>query len=104
MSDVAVSSPPVVSAGPGGTMYLAVRAARQGAVDARAAAERFSATGGLFLARFVYTTCYVASYGVVFPTVMIARSIPRENAAVRGLIDGAGAAKRRAEALRGGTG
>jgi hypothetical protein len=104
MSDVAISNPSVVSAGSGGTMDLAVRAAQQGAADARVAAERFAASGGLFLARFVYTTCYAASYGVVFPTMMIARSIPRENAAVRGLIDGAGAAKRRAGALRGGTG
>ncbi|MGZ3396333.1 MAG: hypothetical protein ACXVB2_19585, partial [Isosphaeraceae bacterium] len=32
------------------------------------------------------------SYGIVFPTALVARAIPKENAAVHGLIDGARAA------------
>jgi hypothetical protein len=102
MIDAAIPTRSEVSPVSGGTMELAVRAAQQGAADAREAAERFSRTGGLFVARFVYTACYVASYGVVFPTLVVARSIPRDNAAVRGLVDGAGAARRRAETVLGG--
>ena len=77
------------------SMDSALGAARQGAADAREAANRFAASAGLFASRFVYTTCYTISYGVVFPTVMIARSIPRSNIAVRGLLDGSSAAQRK---------
>lgn len=80
-------------------MDSALGAARQGAADAREAANRFAASAGLFAARFVYTTCYTISYGVVFPTVMIARSVPRGNAAVRGLVEGASAARRRVDTV-----
>ena len=45
-----------------------------------------------FLSRFVYTTSYTFSYGVVFPAVLIAKSIPSNNAIVHGFIDGARAA------------
>jgi hypothetical protein len=81
------------------TMELALEAARQGAADASEAAGRVAESAGLFVARFVYTTCYTLSYGLVFPTVILARSIPRDNAAVRGLIDGAGAATERVESM-----
>ena len=84
-------------AGSGHPVDLVVHAARQGAADAKAAAERFADSAGLFMTRFVYTTCYTISYGLVFPTVMVARSIPRSNAAVRGMLDGASAASQRVE-------
>ncbi len=45
-----------------------------------------------FLSRFIYTTSYTFSYGVVFPAVLIAKSIPSDNAVVHGLVDGARAA------------
>ncbi len=45
-----------------------------------------------FLSRFAYTTSYAISYGVVFPTVLIARAIPKENPIVHGVLDGARAA------------
>ena len=45
-----------------------------------------------FVSRFVYTTCYTVSYGVVFPSVLVARSIPKNNPIVHGLVDGAHAA------------
>ena len=45
-----------------------------------------------FLSRFIYTTSYTLSYGVVFPAVLIAKSIPSDNALVHGLVDGAKAA------------
>ena len=45
-----------------------------------------------FASRVVYSTFYVLSYGIVFPAVFIAKSIPKDNAAVRGFIDGGHAA------------
>ena len=68
------------------------QAAQAGASDARDAAARTWSATSLFLSRFVYTTCYAVSYGVVFPAVFLAHSIPQNNAVVRGLIDGAQAA------------
>ena len=61
-----------------------------------------------FLSDITYKTCYAISYGLVFPTVLVARAIPKENAAVHGLIDGAHAAidlvdEMRAKSLSGGT-
>ncbi len=78
-----------------GTMDLVSQAARQGAADASEAAARTIDAAGRFLNRFVYTTCYTVSYGVVFPSVLLARAIPRQNAAVRGLMEGAEAARRK---------
>jgi hypothetical protein len=78
---------------------LVARAARDGAADAREAATRTWAATSLFASRFVYTTCYTVSYGVVFPAALLAGSIPRNNSAVRGLIDGAQAAMNKAEQM-----
>ena len=77
------------------------RAAIDGAADAREMASRVWANTGLFLCRFVYTTSYTISYGVVFPATLIARSIPVDNAAVRGLVDGARAATDKVHQIRG---
>ena len=101
MSDGSFSMSSNSVAGSDHPVDLAVEAARQGATDAKLAAERFADSAGLFMARFVYTTCYTISYGLVFPTVMIARSVPRSNAAVRGLLDGAAAAAQRADEFLG---
>jgi hypothetical protein len=76
------------------------RAARDGAADAREMATRVWANTSLFLCRFVYTTSYTLSYGVVFPATLLAKSIPVDNAAVRGLIDGARAASDKAHQVR----
>jgi hypothetical protein len=84
-----------------GILDVARRGARDGASDAREAAARAWASTSLFASRFVYTTCYTVSYGVVFPAVFVAESIPRDNAAVRGLIDGAQAAIHKVDELRG---
>jgi hypothetical protein len=84
-----------------GVLELARRAVQDGSSDAREAAARTWAATGLFLSRFVYTTCYTVSYGVVFPAMLLAHSIPRDNAAVRGLIDGAQAAILKVDELRG---
>jgi hypothetical protein len=86
---------------PSGALQTVSRAARDGAADAQAAAERVWSSAGLFLCRFVYTTCYTVSYGVVFPTALLCRSIPKDNVAVLGMIEGASAAVRKVEELRG---
>ena len=76
------------------------KAAKAGAADAREAADKAWTATNLFVCRFVYTTCYTISYGVVFPSVILSRSIPKDNAAVRGLIEGAAAAVRKVEELK----
>jgi hypothetical protein len=70
----------------------AVKAAKDGAADAKATAGKMLPAAGRFLSRFVYTTSYTFSYGVVFPAVLIAKSIPANNAIVHGFVDGAHAA------------
>jgi hypothetical protein len=73
-------------------MEHAVKAAKEGALDAKAKVDEALPSVNRFVSRFVYTTCYTVSYGVVFPTVLLARSIPKDNAIVHGLVDGAHAA------------
>src|SRR5215467_8325883 len=73
-------------------MEVAVKAAKEGAEDARTKAAKALPAAGPMLSRLVYNTCYAISYGVVFPTVFVARSIPPNNAAVHGFVDGAHAA------------
>jgi hypothetical protein len=70
----------------------AVKAAKDGAADAKVTAGKMLPAAGRFLSRFVYTTSYTFSYGVVFPAVLIAKSIPVNNAVVHGFVDGAQAA------------
>lgn len=67
----------------------------------RAAATKVLSNTGVFLSRVVYGATYTISYGVVFPVALVAGSIPRNNAAVRGLIEGAQAASHRADAILG---
>ena len=86
---------------PSDTLNTITQAARDGAADAREMANRVWASTSLFLSRFVYTTSYTISYGVVFPATLIARSVPLDNAAVRGLIDGARAATEKAHEMGG---
>jgi hypothetical protein len=73
-------------------MDAAVKAAREGAEEARATAADALPAASHFVSQAVYKTCYAISYGVVFSSVLLARSIPTNNAAVHGLIDGAHAA------------
>jgi len=78
----------------------AVKAAKNGAADAKVAAGNALPAAGRFLSRFVYTTSYTFSYGVVFPAVMIAKSIPTNNAIVHGFVDGARAASDMVDQLK----
>lgn len=44
------------------------------------------------VSRFTYTSCYMVSYGVVYATVFLAKSIPQNNPIVEGFVDGGRAA------------
>ena len=81
-------------------LETAVQAARDGAADARATVDKVLPATSRFLSRFAYTTSYAISYGVVFPTVLLARSIPTNNAVVHGMVDGARAAADMVEQMK----
>lgn len=70
----------------------AVKVAREGAEGARLSAAEALPEAERQLSRMIYNACYYLSYGVVFPTVFVARTIPQNNPVVHGLIDGAHAA------------
>ncbi len=82
-----------------GTLELVAQATQRGAEDARVAAARTWTATWLFVSRFVYNTCFIISYGVVFPSVLLARAVPVNNAAIRGLIEGAQAAQHKVDEL-----
>ncbi len=44
------------------------------------------------VAKTIYTTCYCVSYGIIFPTMLVASFIPTNNVICHGLTDGAQAA------------
>lgn len=52
-----------------------------------------------FVSRLLYTASYNLAYGIVFPVMFIAYSVPTENALVHGLIDGGRAARDAVAAL-----
>jgi hypothetical protein len=81
-------------------LETAVQAAKDGAADAKATVEKALPAASRFLSRFVYTTSYTFSYGIVFPAMLIAKSIPTDNAMVHGFIDGARAATETVEQLK----
>lgn len=70
----------------------AARAARGGMEDASATVSGALPDLTSSLSGLAYKTCYAISYGIVFPTIFVVRAIPKENAVVHGLIDGARAA------------
>ena len=74
-------------------MALAAQAAKDGAADAQARVSETMPAINRFLSRLTYTSFYALSYGVVFPTLLLVRSIPQENAIVHGLVDGGAAAR-----------
>jgi hypothetical protein len=99
MSDPVAADPPALHSlnTVAGAMETAVQAAKHGAVDAKQAVENAMPAVSRFVSRFVYTTCYSLSYGIVFPSVFLARAIPKENQLVHGLVDGAHAAMAKVE-------
>jgi hypothetical protein len=67
-------------------MGSAVQNVRDGASEALPAV-------GHFVSRVIYNTSYAVSYGVVFPVMLVVRAMPKDNAMVHGLVDGAMAAR-----------
>jgi hypothetical protein len=74
-------------------MALAAQAAKDGAADAQARVSEAIPAINRFLSRLTYTSFYSLAYGVVFPTMLLVRAIPQENALVHGLVDGGAAAR-----------
>ncbi len=74
-------------------MSLALQAAKDGAADARQRVDEMLPAIGGFVSRLTYTTCYAVSYGVVFPSLLVARAVPKDNPIIHGLADGARAAR-----------
>ena len=70
----------------------AAQTATDTVADAKASFEKSLPAASRFLSRLVYTSCYSLSYGIVFPTVWVAKSIPPDNPVVTGLAEGAKAA------------
>jgi hypothetical protein len=66
------------------------------------AAEALPATSH-FLGRVVYKTSYALAFGMTFPVMLIVRVVPKDNAIVHGLVDGAIAARDRVDEWRGET-
>ncbi len=87
---ITVSNDPLKSVAD--AMDAAVQAAKGGVRDVRVTASGALPALSSFLSGPTYKTCYAVSYGMVFSTVLVARAIPKENAAVHGFIDGARAA------------
>lgn len=81
-------------------MDAAVKAAKEGAEEARATAIDALPAARQFLSRSMYNTCYAISYGVVFPTMLVVRAVPKDNAMVHGLVDGARAATDMVDEMR----
>lgn len=73
-------------------MSDAAGAIRTGASDATEKARQMAPAAARIVSQTVYSTCYYFSYGVVFPTMLVVSFIPKNNALVHGLVDGARAA------------
>ena len=73
-------------------MATAAEAVRDGASDAAAKVQTQLPAASRFVSRFVYSSCYFVSYGVVFPTMLVANYVPGGTPIASGLLDGANAA------------
>jgi hypothetical protein len=81
-------------------MDTAVQTMKDGAEHARTAATDAIPAASQFLSQAVYKVSYTVSFGVVFPTMLVARWLPKDNAVVHGLIDGAHAAMDMVDEMR----
>jgi hypothetical protein len=66
-----------------------------GASEIQLSASEMLPASGRFLGRMVYNASYAVAFGVTFPVMMVVRIVPKENAFVHGLVDGALAARDR---------
>ena len=78
----------------------AAQAASDTAVSAQVSVQETLPAVNRFMAKLVYRTCYSISYGVVFPAVWVAKSVPSDNAFVTGLSEGAKAAIDAVDAMK----
>jgi hypothetical protein len=74
---------------------------KRGASELQLSASEALPATGRFLGRVIYNTSYAVSFGVTFPVMMIVRVVPKDNALVHGLVDGALAARERVDDWRG---
>src|SRR5262249_37822744 len=79
---------------------VALQAAKNGGLDAKETAGKAFPAASRFLSEMVYRTSYSLAYGVVFPTIFVAKSIPANNAVVHGFVDGARAASEWVDELK----
>jgi hypothetical protein len=79
----------------------AFESARHGATELRERVVEALPAAGHFLGRVVYKTSYALAFGVTFPVMMVVRVVPKDNAVVHGLVDGAIAARDRVDEWRG---
>ena len=84
-----------------GAAAVAPGSIRDGAYEIQARASQALPATGRFLGRVVYHTAYAVSFGVTFPVMMIVRVVPKDNALIHGLLDGAAAARERVHDRRG---
>jgi len=73
-------------------LETAAQAAKEGIAGTSVTMNKALPAASRFVSRFVYTTCYTFSYGIVFPAALLAKSVPANNAVVHGFVDGAQAA------------
>ena len=73
-------------------MATAAEAVRDGAGDAFAKVQQAVPATTQAVSRFVYSSFYYVSYGVVFPTMLVANFVPGLGPVAAGLEDGAKAA------------
>ena len=73
-------------------MRDAAATASEHAAKVKESANEAGTTALESVSRMVYTGSYVLAYGVVYATVFAARSLPQENAVMRGFRDGGRAA------------
>lgn len=73
-------------------MTTAAQAARDGAGDAISQAKKAAPAARELVSKFVYSSFYYLSYGVVFPTMLVANFVPGGGPIASGLLDGATAA------------
>lgn len=73
-------------------MSSAAEAMRDGAHDAADKVHQAIPAANKFVSRFVYSSCYFFSYGIVFPTLFAAHYVPGGGPVGTGIIDGANAA------------
>lgn len=81
----------------------AMIAVKQGATEAQERISGAMPAIGHFMSRLVYTSCYGLSFGVVYPVMLVVRIVPKDNAMVHGLVDGAIAARDQVESWGAGT-